>query len=76
MYIFDSRNKGHVNIKGFTVFCVVVHLQVCAFVVLYLVSSEIGFSFFSLDFNETKDDEVAVALAAAYVNHRHLAPDR
>jgi len=29
-----------------------------------------------LDFNEATDDRVAVAPAAPYANHLHLAPDR
>jgi len=29
-----------------------------------------------LDFNEARDDEVAVASAGPYANHLHLAPDR
>ena len=30
----------------------------------------------SLDFNEARDDGVAVASAGPYANHLHLAPDR
>jgi len=30
----------------------------------------------SLDFNEAKDDGVAVASAGPYANYLHLAPDR
>ena len=29
-----------------------------------------------LDFNEARDDGVAVALVGTYANHLHLAPDR
>jgi len=29
-----------------------------------------------LDFNEARDDGVAVASAGPYANHLHLAPDR
>ena len=29
-----------------------------------------------LDFNEARDNEVAVASAGPYANHLHLAPDR
>jgi len=29
----------------------------------------------NLDFNEARDDRVAVASAGPYVNHLHLAPD-
>jgi len=30
----------------------------------------------NLDFNETRDDGVAMASARQYINHLHFAPDR